>query len=61
MVTLESSSIENYELDINPKQSCRLCLINTNLQNIFANTMVDGYIISMPEILRSTIDINVSK
>lgn len=50
-----------YELDINPKTVCRLCLSQTNkLQNIFSNSIVDGYILSMPDILSYAIDINVS-
>lgn len=53
------ASAEDYELDINPKQVCRLCLDPTNLQSVFSNSIVDGYIISMPEILRYAIDITV--
>lgn len=50
----------NYELDINPKKVCRLCLSQSpNLQNIFSNSIVDGYIISVPEMLVYTVDITV--
>lgn len=50
----------NYELDINPKKVCRLCLSqSSNLQNIFSNSIVDGYIISVPEMLVYTVDITV--
>lgn len=52
----------NYELDINPKKVCRLCLSQpTNLQNIFSNSIVDGYIISVPDMLAFTVDISVSE
>lgn len=51
----------NYELDINPKKVCRLCLSQSpNLQNIFSNSIVDGYIISVPEMLVYTVDITVN-
>lgn len=52
----------NYELDINPKKVCRLCLSQpqTNLQNIFSSSIVDGYIISIPDMLEFTVDITVS-
>lgn len=52
----------NYELDINPKKVCRLCLSQpSNLQNIFSNSIVDGYIISVPDMLSFTVDITVSE
>lgn len=52
----------NYELDINPEKVCRLCLSQPpDLRNIFSNSIVDGYIISVPEILEFTVDIKVSK
>lgn len=51
----------NYELDINPKKVCRLCLSQPpTLQNIFSNSIVDGYIISVPDMLAFTVDITVS-
>lgn len=50
----------NYELDINPKKVCRLCLSQpSNLLNIFSNSIVDGYIISVPDMLAFTVDITV--
>lgn len=50
-----------YELDINPKKVCRLCLSQpSNLQNIFSNSIVDGYIISVPDMLAFTVDITVN-
>ena len=50
----------NYELDINPKKVCRLCLSQPpNLLNIFSNSIVDGYIISVPDMLAFTVDITV--
>lgn len=55
-------SDENYELDIDPKKVCRICLSQSNrLQNIFSNSIVDGYILSIPEIIAYAIDIDVSK
>lgn len=51
----------NYELDINPKKVCRLCLSQPqHLQNIFSSSIVDGYIISVPDMLAFTVDITVS-
>lgn len=51
----------NYELDINPKEVCRLCLSQpTKLLDIFSNSIVDGYIISVPDMLEYTVDIKVS-
>lgn len=51
----------NYELDINPNEVCRLCLSQTsNLLNIYSNSIVDGYIISYPDMLTFTVDITVS-
>lgn len=49
-----------YELDINPKKVCRLCLSQSpNLLNIYSNTIVDGYIITIPQMLTYTVDISV--
>ncbi|XP_055326680.1 zinc finger protein 25-like [Sitodiplosis mosellana] len=51
----------NYELDINPKKVCRLCLSQPpNLLNVFSNSIVDGYIISVPDMLAFTVDITVT-
>lgn len=50
-----------YELDINPKTVCRLCLSQpADLLNIYSSTIVDGYILSIPQILQYTVDIAVS-
>lgn len=50
----------NYELDINPKKVCRLCLSQPpTLQNIFSKSVVDGYIIPVPDMLSFTVDITV--
>lgn len=52
---------ENYELDIDPKSVCRICLSQTGqLQNIFSNSIVDGYILSVPDIIAFTLEITVS-
>lgn len=52
----------SYELDINPKKVCRLCLSQpVNLQNIFSNSIVDGCIISVPDMLAFTVDITVNQ
>lgn len=57
---MDSNDIK-YELDINPKEVCRLCLESSNnFSNIFSNSIVDGYIISMPEIMQYTLEIKVS-
>lgn len=54
-------SDENYALDIDPKKVCRICLSQSdNLQNLFFNSIVDGYILSIPEIVEYAIDIFVS-
>lgn len=51
----------NYELDINPNEVCRLCLAQpAELFNIYSNSIVDGYIISVPDMLKYTVDIAVS-
>lgn len=51
----------SYELDINPNDVCRLCLAQpVELFNIYSNSIVDGYIISVPEMLQYTVDIAVS-
>lgn len=51
----------SYELDINPKKVCRLCLSQSiPLQNIFSNSIVDGYITSVPEMLDYTVNITVT-
>lgn len=50
-----------YELDIDPKSVCRLCLSQpTELLNIYSNTIVDGYILSLPQILLYTVDVMVN-
>lgn len=54
-------SDENYDLDIDPKKVCRICLSQSDgLQNLFFNSIVDGYILSIPEIVEYAIDIDVS-
>lgn len=51
-----------YELDINPKKVCRLCLSQpATLTNIYSQTIVDGYILSIPQILQFTVDISVNE
>lgn len=61
MEMIDGITGSDYELDINPKKVCRLCLSQTsNLQNIFSNSIVDGYIISVPDMLSFTVDIIVS-
>lgn len=53
-------SAESYELDINPKKVCRLCLSQpSTLVNIYSTSIVDGYIISVPDMLAFTVDITV--
>lgn len=47
--------------DIDPQKICRLCLSQTNtMYNVFAKSIVDGYMISLPNIFAYTLDINVS-
>ncbi|XP_031629669.1 zinc finger protein 502-like [Contarinia nasturtii] len=61
MEVIEGISGSDYEFDINPKKVCRLCLSQPpNLQNIFSNSIVDGYIISIPDMLAFTVDITVA-
>lgn len=53
--------VDNYEFDINPKKVCRLCLSQSiPLVNIYSNSIVDGYIISVPDMLAFTVDIAVN-
>lgn len=60
MLKIEAST-DNYELDINPKHVCRLCLEAVHLQNVFSNSIVDGYITSLPDIVQFTLDMTVSR
>lgn len=49
-----------YELDIDPNSVCRLCLSQpAELLNIYSNTIVDGSIMSLPQILLYTVDVMV--
>lgn len=51
-----------YELDIDPKKVCRICLSPSGtLLNIFSNSIVDGYVVSLPDIVQYTLEISVSQ
>lgn len=55
------SATEFFCLDIDAENVCRICLSQPqNLQNIFTNTIVDGYIIPIPEMVKYCLDIKVS-
>lgn len=46
--------------DIDPQKICRLCLSQANtMYNVFAKSIVDGYMISLPKIFAFTLDIHV--
>lgn len=47
--------------DIDPRKICRLCLSQSStMYNVFAKSIVDGYMISLPKIFAYTLDIHVS-
>lgn len=57
---MESSELV-YELDIDPATVCRICLSQSgSLQNLFSHSIVDGYVVRLPEVLSYTLDIAVS-
>lgn len=59
--TMESNECLVYELDIDPKTVCRICLGQpTVLSNVFSQSIVDGYLVAVPDIITYTLDINVS-
>lgn len=46
--------------DIDPQKICRLCLSQANtMYNVFAKSIVDGYMISLPKIFSYALDIHV--
>lgn len=50
-----------YELDIDPATVCRICLSQSGpLLNLFSNSIVDGYVVRLPQVLSYTLDITVS-
>lgn len=53
----------NLKLDIDPHAVCRICLsqksLTNNLFNYFSNTVVEGYIISVPDMVMKCLDIEV--
>lgn len=53
----------NLKLDIDPHAVCRICLTQksatNNLFNYFSNTVVEGYIISVPDMVMKCLDIEV--
>lgn len=55
-------SAENIDLlDIDVNTVCRICLSQpSQLQNLFSSTIVDGYIIAIPEMVKFCLDIMVS-
>lgn len=55
-------SAENFDLlDIDADTVCRMCLSQpSQLQNLFSSTIVDGYIIRIPEMVKFCLDIIVS-
>ncbi len=54
----------NLKLDIDPHTVCRICLSQqsptNNLMNFFSNTVVEGYIISVPDMVTKCLDIEVT-
>lgn len=50
----------NHMLTINPENSCRLCLLQSlDLQSILESLFVDGYIVSIVDMLAYTLGITV--
>lgn len=62
MMEAVDESVFELDRDIDPQKICRLCLSQTNtMYNVFAKSIVDGYMISLPKIFSYTLDINVSR
>lgn len=55
----------NLKLDIDPHTVCRICLsqksLTNNLINFFSNVVVEGYIISVPDMVMKCLDIEVNR
>lgn len=49
-----------YELDIDPKTVCRLCLEQPASENVFLKSHVEGQFVSITDIIKYTLDIHVS-
>lgn len=48
------------ELDFDPQSVCRICLSSDDrLHNIFARTMVDGYLTAVPEMIQACLGLSV--
>lgn len=48
------------ELDFDPQTVCRICLSSdANLLNLFARTLVDGYLTAVPDMIRACLDLKV--
>lgn len=50
----------DFELDLDPNGVCRICMSETNkLLNLNSHSVVDGYVTSVPEMVRCCLDIKV--
>lgn len=48
------------ELDFDPETVCRICLSSgTKLFNLYQSTVVDGYILAVPEMISRCLDLQV--
>lgn len=48
------------ELDFDPQTVCRICLAPSDrLLNLFASTVVDGYLTAVPDMIHACLDLRV--
>lgn len=58
-----SCSQQEYDLDMDVENMCRICLSQTDtserLFNIFSSAIVDGFLVSIPDVLQFSVDLKV--
>lgn len=52
---------EDLELDFDPQAVCRICLDGeAALLNVFARTLVDGFLMAVPDMIAACLELKVS-
>lgn len=60
MVTAPTDADMDLELDFDPQTVCRICLTSGDrLLNLFASTVVDGYLTAVPHMIQACLDLVV--
>lgn len=58
---LKMDTVLDLELDFDPQSVCRICLSSEHkLHNLFARTMVDGYLTAVPDMIHACLGLSVN-